>query len=215
MEGGDGSHALDLVDAAPRASQRLSDQRSGRRVAEEDQSLRLGEANLVARDVGAAIKLVPADPGTGSMEAGERGAISGLRIETNRFQHPIHQLRRIAAERDGGTRVVTIRKIAKDHDRGAFDADRQGTYGTGSIHREVGGRLQPTMKLVELFGPFRSGNRRLDRHGHENVMAQPRARLLTYRMINTALAPPIHQAVERLSIQRFDIPTHGATVDQG
>ena len=51
MEGRDGAHALDLVDMAARLDQPLPEQRLRRPIAEQEQALRLGEADVPARDL--------------------------------------------------------------------------------------------------------------------------------------------------------------------
>ena len=89
MEGGDGAHALDLVNMTSGLGERLANKGLGWAVAEQQQAPGLGKLNVPPRNLGAGFAVGRAHAGAGDMKTGEGGTVSLVRGNLDRGQHAL------------------------------------------------------------------------------------------------------------------------------
>src|SRR3954465_2171661 len=106
VEGGDGADTLDFVDVPARLDQTLAEERKAWAVAEQQQALRLRQADVLAGNFGARFAVHVGHPGAGWVETGEGTAVRVVGTDSDRRQHPCRQCPGVAADRLSRGRIL-------------------------------------------------------------------------------------------------------------
>ena len=212
MEGCYRTHPFNFVNMTAGGRERLPKQSSAWSITQKQQSLRLGEGYVPSCKRRAGFQIVAGKAGTRAVEAGQARYVSLVAIEADCCKHALCEFP--SRPRDGLSLgdILGRRHIGKEHHLGRFNSSWKSATSIGLCQRKRRRLTEPVSKSLEtcrkVLGKLWSCERvGLDRR-HSCSRAEPGARLLLYRNIDSRLDPPANNAGSLGRSQAVVLPTH-------